>query len=370
MDNERRDDEKKYWVALSTHGKIGGRTLLKLYKKFKSLEKVWQAGQWQLAEAGLNLDQVEAVKEVISKKNPEKEWEKVQKHKIDVLIYPDVDYPKLLKELPDPPGILYLRGKILPSDEIALAVVGSRKFSTYGERVTSELVYPLASQKITIVSGLALGIDTLAHRSALEAGGRTLAVLGCGLDQIYPVSNIRLADKIIAGSGAIISEFPLGMPALRFNFPIRNRIIAGLSLGTLVVEAAPNSGSLLTATASIDYNREVFAVPGSIFSETSVGTNRLIKMGAKMVTNFKDILEELSLEDKKAQNKAQEIIPDSPEEEILLNLLKQPVLVDLLVQKSGLETGMVNSTLIQLEIKGKVTNLGGSQYVISGKLKS
>ncbi|MCL5407457.1 MAG: DNA-processing protein DprA [Patescibacteria group bacterium] len=361
-------DDKKYWVALSTHQKIGARTLLKLYKKFKVLERVWSAGTYALSEAGLNLDQIAAVKEVILKKNPEKEWEKLQKYKIDILIYPDKDYPKLLKEIPDPPGILYVRGKILPSDEIALAVVGSRKFTSYGEQATYELVYSLASQKITIVSGLALGIDTLAHRAALEAGGRTLAVLGCGLDQIYPVSNIRLADKIIAGSGAIISEFPLGTPALRFNFPIRNRIIAGLSLGTLVVEAALNSGSLLTATAAIDYNREVFAVPGSIFSETSCGTNRLIKMGAKMVTSFEDILEELSLEDKRAKNQAREIIPDSPEEEILLKLLKQPILVDLLVQKSGLETAVINSTLIQLEIKGKVRNCGGSQYVINGKL--
>lgn len=362
------DDEKKYWVALSTHEKIGGRTLLKLYKKFKSLKRIWQANQLELAEAGLNLDQITAVKEVVLKKNPDKEWQKLQKYQIDILIYPGQDYPKILKELPDPPGILYVRGKILPVDDIALAVVGSRKYSNYGERVTQELIYPLASQKITIVSGLALGIDTLAHRAALEAGGRTLAVLGCGLDQIYPVSNIRLADKIIAGHGAILSEFPLGMPALKYNFPIRNRIIAGLSLGTLVIEAAPNSGSLLTATAAIDYNREVLAVPGSIFAETSIGTNRLIKMGAKIVTTFEDILEELSIEDKRAKKQAQTIIPDSPEEEILLKLLKQPLLIDLLVQKSGLETATVNSTLIQLEIKGKVISLGGSQYVINGKL--
>lgn len=364
MDN----DEKMYWVALSTHQKIGARTFSKLYKRFKKLSLVWKASSYELQKAGLDMGQIEAVKEVISKKEPEKEWGRVQKLKIDVLIYPDKEYPRLLKEIPDPPGILYVRGKILPQDELAIAVVGSRKYTSYGERITNELVYPLVQKKITIVSGLALGIDSLAHRAALDAGGRTLAVLGCGLDRVYPASNIRLADRIIAGNGAIISEFPLGMPALKHNFPVRNRIIAGISLGVLVVEAAAGSGSLLTATSALDYNREVFAVPGSLFSETSMGTNRLIKMGAKMVTCCQDIFEELSIEEITEQSSARQIIPDSHEEEILLKLLGQPILVDLLVKKSGIETAIVNSTLIQMEIKGKVRNLGGSQYVINGKL--
>jgi len=360
--------DAKYWVALSTHQKIGARTFTKLYKRFGKLQNVWRAQRRELAEAGLDLGQIEAVGEVISQKNPEKEIQKLKRFKIDVLILPDKTYPKLLKELPDPPGILYIRGKLLPQDEVAIAVVGSRKFTQYGAAVTKEIVYPLARTKITIVSGLALGIDALAHQAALEAKGRTIAVMACGLDQIYPVSNIRLADKILASGGAIISEFPLGMPALQHNFPIRNRIIAGLSLGTVVIECAENSGSLLTAAAAIDYNREVFAVPGPIFSETSFGTNRLIKMGAKLVTSYQDILNELAIEEKVEFNRARQILPDSKEEEILLNLLREPILIDQLVVKSNLDAAIINATLIQMEIKGKVRNLGGTRYVLNGKI--
>ena len=361
--------EQKYWVALSTHNKIGARTFAKLHKRFKKLENVWKATRRELSEAELDLTQVDAVLEVVSKVDPEKEMAKVKKLGLEVLILPDKNYPKALYEIPDPPGILYLKGKILPQDEVALAVVGSRKYTEYGRRATEKIVWQLAKNKLTIVSGLALGIDALAHQAALEADGRTIAVLGCGLDQIYPVSNIRLADKILASGGAIISEFPVGMPALRYNFPIRNRIIAGLSLGTLVIEAAPESGSLITARAALDYNREVFAVPGSIFSEISEGPNRLIQMGAKMALSAEDILNELNITQKLGHIEASVIIPDSKEEEILLNLLKKPVLVDVLIKESKLAPALVNSTLIMLEMKGMVTNLGGTSYVIRGKLK-
>lgn len=362
------NQDAKYWVALSTNHKIGGRTFLKLFRRFKKLEKIWQSNNKDLTQAGLDINQIEAVKEVIASKNPDQEIEKLKKLKIDVLILPDKEYPKNLLKLPDPPGILYLKGKIIPEDGLAIAVVGSRKYSPYGQRATEELIGPIAAAKISIISGLALGIDSNAHEVALSVGGRTIAVLGCGLDQIYPTANIRLADKILAADGAIISEFPLGTPAWRSNFPIRNRIIAGLSLGTVVIEAAPDSGSLLTATASIEYNREVFAVPGEIFSETSKGTNRLIQMGAKLVSSPHDILEELSLSKRCLQIKAQEILPDSKEEEILLKLLRQPVLIDHLVVQSKLTTALVNSTLIEMEMKGKIRNMGGTRFVINGKL--
>lgn len=358
----------KYWVALSTHQKIGARTFTKLYRRFKKLEKVWQAQDRQLAEAGLDLGQIEAVKEIITNKSPDEELTRLKKYEIKVIILPDQDYPKLLKELPDPPGLLYLKGKILPQDELAIAVVGSRKFSAYGQRATEEIVYPLARSKITIVSGMALGIDAYAHQAALDAHGRTIGVMACGLDQIYPIANIRLADRILQAGGAIISEFPLGTPALRFNFPIRNRIIAGLTLGTVVIECAEGSGSLLTAAAALEYNREVFAVPGEIFAETSQGTNRLIKMGAKLVTSYQDILEELAIEEKEKIQKARQIIADTHEEEILLKLLREPILVDTLVVKSGLQAATVNSTLVQMEMKGKVRNLGGTRYVVNGKI--
>jgi DNA processing protein len=362
------NEERKYWVALSTHNKIGGRTFTKLFKRFKKLSKVWNTSERELLLAGLDLSQAQAVAEIIAKKDPDAELAKLDKFNLKTIILPDKDYPKLLKELPDPPGLLYIKGKIIPEDEIALAVVGSRRYSSYGKQATEKIVYPLAKNKLTIVSGLALGIDSIAHEVALQAKGRTVGVLGCGLDQIYPVSNIRLADKIIASGGAIISEFPLGMPALRYNFPIRNRIIAGLTLGTLVIECAEGSGSLLTASAALEYNREVFAVPGEIFSPTSEGTNRLIKMGAKMVTTHSDILEELLLEEKVKENQAREVMADTAEEKILLELLREPVSIDFLVIKSKLTAAAVNACLLQMEMKGLVKNLGGTRYVAAGKI--
>lgn len=363
------EDEIKYYVALSTHQKIGGRTFSKLYKRFKKLKNLWQASRKDIASAGVDLGQIEAIEEVISKIDPADELRKLKKYGIDVLIFPDSKFPKLLKELPDPPGLLYIKGKILPQDEIALAVVGSRKYSSYGARAVEEIVYPLAKNKLAIVSGLALGIDAIAHRVALEAKGRTIGVLGCGLDQIYPSTNIHLADKILSSDGAIISEFPLGMPAMKYNFPIRNRIIAGMSLGTLIIEGAADSGSLITAQAAIEYNREIFAVPGPIFSETSAGPNHLIQMGAKLVTSANDILNELNIKTLADQVKAQIVIPDSKEEEILLNLLEKPTMVDILIRESKMEPALVNSTLVMLEMKGKINNLGGTAYVIKGKLK-
>lgn len=356
--------DAKFWVALSTNHKIGARTLLKLYKRYGRLKTVWKANRSQLGLTGLDSGQIEAVFDVIKNTDPDKEMEKLAKLKIKVLIFPDKSYPKLLKEIADPPGVLYFRGN-LDQEELVLAIVGSRKYSNYGKKVASEMAYKLASNGLTIVSGLALGIDSFAHEATLLAKGNTIAVLACGLDSIYPVSNIRLGDKMLANGGAIISEFPLGTPALNYNFPIRNRIIAGLSLGTLVIEAAQSSGSLLTATAALDYNREVFAIPGEIYSENSEGTNKLIKLGAKLVTSYKDILDELNFEEKKGFERVKKILPDSPEEDILLRLLGKPTFIDELVKKSSLNTAQVNAVLIQMELKGKVQNLGGTRYVIN-----
>lgn len=367
MDNK---SDLKYWVAFSTHQKIGARTFAKLLHHFGNMKNVWQADLSDFYKIDIDKAQKDAVLEVIKKVNPEKEMAKVERLKIKVLTLEDKNYPKNLAEIFDPPGVVYYKGSLAPQDEISLAVVGSRKYTPYGQEVAEKLVFELASAGLVIVSGLALGIDTLAHKACLEANQKTIAVLGCGLDQIYPVSNIRLADEIIQNGGAIVSEFPVGMPALRFNFPIRNRIIAGMSLGTLVIEAAPDSGSLITAQAALSQNREVFAVPGSIFSESSIGPNKLIQMGAKLVTESADILTELNISDKIKKQHANLIIPDSKEEEILLELLKKPKSVDLLVKESKLSAAVVNSTLIMLEMKGKVRHLGGTVYEIRGRLKN
>lgn len=364
-----KDIDRKYWAALATSEKIGARSFTKLYKRFGKLENVWRANAGDLMAAGLTSLQIEAILKVTKTIDPDKEMEKLNRLKLELLILTDEKYPKLLKEIHDPPGVLYMRGEILVQDEISLGVVGSRKYTSYGERAVEYLVEPLARNQITIVSGLALGIDTLAHRVALDAGGRTIGVLGCGLDQIYPSSNVRLADKIIQGHGAIISEYPPGTPAYRSNFPLRNRIIAGMSLGTLIIEGAIDSGSLITGQAAIEYNREVFSVPGSIFSEASQGTNKLIQMGAKLVTDADDIITELNLEANKEEQLVKTIIADTQNEKILLELLKNPKMVDDLIKESKLTPPLVNTTLIMLEMKGVVKNLGGTRFVIKGKLK-
>lgn len=245
----------------------------------------------------------------------------------------------------------------------SLGVVGSRKYTSYGRQAAYNLSKTCAESGLTIVSGLALGIDTVAHSAALDAGGITIGVLGCGLDQIYPTSNVSLAKKIIENGGAVISEFPIGMIPYKSNFPARNRIIAGLSLGTLVVEAAEKSGALITAYQALEYNREVFAVPGGIYGENSVGTNMLIQKGAKLVMTKDDILSELNIESKKIANKAIAIFPQSKEEEVLLCILaKEDKNADMLVNESGFNIIVVNRILTLLEMKGMVENVGGGRF--------
>jgi DNA processing protein len=330
------------------------------------MEEVWRADSYQLAKAGMEESVIVEIKEVRAKINPDEELEKIQNLKINVVTILDKNYPKLLKEIYDPPALLYIKGEILPIDEFAVAIVGSRKMTDYGKRVASEIATGLAQNNITIVSGLALGIDAVAHKVALDIGGRTIGVLANGLDKIYPITHRILAEKIVSGHGAIVSEFSLGTPPLHFHFPFRNRIIAGLSLGVVVIEAAVDSGALITAKCALDQNREVFAIPGGIYSPTSVGTNELIKKGAKLVTSVDDILNELNIKKVESVQKAREIIADTKEEEILLSLLsKEPKHIDVLVQESKLDITVLNATLMMMEMKGKVKNLGGGNYVIN-----
>lgn len=275
----------------------------------------------------------------------------------------DKEYPKILKQISDPPKELYLRGDFLERDKIAIGIVGTRECSGYGKQATLDIVGNLAEAGITIVSGLAKGIDTFAHRAALERGGRTIAVLGSAIDSksIYPCCNKKLAEKIIK-NGALVSEYPAGTKSERYFFPQRNRIISGLSLGVLIVEAPEKSGALITAASALEQNREVFAVPGSIYSKNSVGTNKLIQMGAKLVASANDILEELNLP--LIFEKKKEFKPENKEEELLLNILtKEPMHIDEITKKSNLSAKIVNSTLIMLELKGAVKNIGGGYYI-------
>jgi DNA processing protein len=359
--------ELKYYNAFNLFPEIGAIRFKKLLAYFDSLENAWQASESDFRHAGL--DEKLARKICAERRNidPDKEFEKLAKEKITLMTAEDKTYPKLLKEIYDPPAVLYVRGAFKPQDDFSLAAIGTRKPTSYGIQVVSHLARDLSSAGLTIVSGLALGIDTLAHKACLETRGRTIAVIGSGLDKnsIYPSSNRKLAD-LIAENGAVISEYPIGTEAMPYHFPARNRIISGLSLGVLVIEAAEKSGTFLTANHALGQNRQVFAVPGPIYSPSSVGPNNLIKIGAKLVCNIQDILEELNLVSITEQIEAKEIIPDTEEEALILKLLShEPIHIDKIVIETKLDTATVSSTLTLMEMKGKAKNLGGMQYVIA-----
>jgi len=275
------------------------------------------------------------------------------------------DYPEKLKEIKNPPEVLYFIGKFVPK-ELCFAVVGTRRCSPYGKEVALEIAGNLAEAGLTIVSGLAPGIDTFAYATAVERGKRTIAVLGTGLDEesIYPKENIKLAKKIVELGGLLLSEYPPGTPGSRFTFPQRNRIISGLSLGTLVIEAKEKSGALITANYAFSQKRKVFAVPGQIYSQNSKGCHLLIKRGAKLVENAEDILKELNLTSLKTTSK-EEINTQNAEENLILTVLKEEALhLDKIIEKTKLNASTIASTLSILEIKEKVRNLGGNIYAL------
>lgn len=278
----------------------------------------------------------------------------------------DKNYPKLLKEIEDRPNVLYLKGEILPN-ETCFAIVGTRRSSFYGKQAAWEIAGDLAEAGLTIVSGLAPGIDTFCHRAVLEKNKRTIAVLGTGLDEksIYPRTNLRLAEKIIETGGCLISEYPVGTPGSKFTFPARNRIISGLSLGVLVIEAKQKSGALITAAWAKKQNRKVFAVPGSIYSSNSKGCHCLIKQGAKLVENANDILRELNLGLAESDS-ARLITGETEEENLILEALKEEALdIDKIIERTKLSASVAASCLATMEINGKVKNLGRNIYAIT-----
>jgi DNA processing protein len=281
--------------------------------------------------------------------------------KIDI---EDKNYPKLLKKIKDPPKVLYFLGEIKERED-CFAIVGTRRCSAYGKQVALEMAGDLAEAGLTIVSGLAPGIDTFAHRAVVEKKKRTIAVLGTGLDEksIYPKSNLKLAKKILEHGGCLISEYPPGTRGTKFTFPQRNRIVSGLSLGVLVVEAKEKSGALITAEYALEQKRPVFAIPGSIYSLNSRGCHRLIKKGAKLVEKAKDILEGLGIEKK---IKKEKIEGRSEEENLILEILKEGALeVEKIIEKTKLPPAKVASIISILEIEGKIKNLGGNIYAIN-----
>ena len=359
----------KYWVGFSLIPGIGRVRLTQLENYFGSLEAAWQAAPADLKHSGLDSGSIRAITSWRPKLSLEAEMEKLDHYGVKVFTWHDPEYPPRLKEIYDYPPILYVRGSLLPEDEWCLAVVGTRRATVYGRQVTEEIVADLARSKITIVSGLAKGIDSVAHHSALEAGGRTIAVFGCGLDVVYPSENANLARRIIQ-QGALISEYPLGTRPKADNFPRRNRIMSGLSLGVLITEASKTSGAMITAHLALEQNREVFAVPGSILSPASSGTNHLIQEGAKLVRDYNDILEELNLTAVAHQMEIREVIPASDTESLLLKQLSaEPSHIDEVCRNSGLPISTVSSTLAMMEIKGLVKQVGPMNYVLAREVR-
>lgn len=360
-----------YIHALRSIDGIGDGTLSRLLLHFGTGEQAWLAPENEI-DAVPKIDPKRKSAIIAGRKNinPVELWDTLLNQNITLHTKRDPTYPKLLREIPDSPETLYTRGHFDWTKPIScIAIVGSRKHSPYGVQVAKQLAEDLTEAGLTVVSGMAFGIDSVAHRGALDANGETLAVLGSGIDDasLTPVSHFQLAQKIMA-QGALLSEYPPGTPATPGSFPMRDRIIAGLCLGTIVIEAGEKSGSLITAHCALDYNREVFAVPGSIFSPYSIGTNDLIKHGAKVVTGVTDILEELNLESMTASphetGSSEKISTLSPEEQTIFSVLsKEPLHIDKIIKISNLKAPIVSSLLALLEIKGLAKNLGGMHYV-------
>jgi DNA processing protein len=356
-----------YWFALKSVPLVGNVTFRRLLERFDTPERALKATESDLGKVrGINAAVVASIKSHDYRVFAGRECEAVEKAGIRVVDFLSGEYPKVLLEIPDPPPFLYVKGK-QAGLEPAIAIVGSRRASTYGLLATARLAGELAAHGVTVVSGMARGIDSAAHRGALNGGGRSIGVLGCGIDVVYPPENRKLFDEM-AEMGALISEFPMGTLPLAENFPRRNRIISGISRGVLVVEAVENSGSLITAQYALDQGREVFAVPGNINSFSSRGTNRLIKQGAKLVESAEDILEELPHWQGRigSGRSAEPGFSLTPQEAAVYTLLSgSPLHIDGIIVKSALTVGEVSAILLRLEIKGAIMQLPGKNFAIT-----
>jgi DNA processing protein len=358
-------DDLKYWVGFSLIPGVGRARLALVQRAFPTLAAAWLAPGADLVAAGLDR---RTARSIVTRRDAidlDAEMAKLARSGVQALAPNSPGYPELLRESEDEPAVLYVRGEIRPEDRAALAVVGTRKASAYGREATTRLVADLVRSNVTIVSGLARGIDTAAHRAALDHGGRTIAVLACGLDTVYPADNTGLAREILR-RGALVSEHPLGVKPEASFFPRRNRIMSGLSLGVLLVEAGEESGAHITVRYALEQNRDVFAVPGSIFSPGSRGAHRWIQEGAKLVTRAEDILEDLNLAVLGQQLELKAVVPATPLEQQIARLLaQQPAHIDEMVRQTGSPIAEVSSTLAMMELKGMVRQLGGMNYVVA-----
>jgi len=373
------EDDVQFWLALTRIEGLGVRGAHKLIEHLGSPRAAYMASLTQLEGCGIPAPVAQAIFAQVGLKEAEKELEAAAKVQCQLLTFACADYPPLLKQMPDSPLVLYVRGDAKVLSQHAVAIVGTRRPTAYGSQVAHRLAHDLAERQLVIVSGMARGVDSAAHHGALEANGKTVAVFGSGADVIYPRENRRLAEKIME-AGAVVSEFPLGTAPTPENFPIRNRIISGLSLGVMVVEAAEYSGSLITARLALEQNREVFAVPGNVTSAQSFGPNHLIKQGAKLVDQWVDVVEEFPLhirmqllppvegsEGQLATSGTASLFEESltPDQKMVFEVLRvdEASFVDAIFELVALPPARILQALLELEMNGLIRQLPGKNFI-------
>lgn len=360
------DDVYQLLCLVSVPG-IGSHRIRKLVGHFGSPKAVLDAGTQELCHVdGIDEKTARNIQQKVDRSFADEELSRIEKQGAHLVIYWDPKYPKMLKKIYDPPVLLYVMGVLDEKEENRIAVVGTRSPSQYGRWVAERFGEDFATRGITVVSGMARGIDTWAHRGALKGGGKTIAVLGCGLNVVYPAENRKLY-KMIADSGAVLSEFPMNAEPAGVHFPRRNRIISGLSFGTVVVEAGEKSGALITAYMALDQGREVFAVPGSIRSSKTKGTHRLIKEGAKLVESLEDVLAEIPQWKEKGKKRGKKrdvskLLSDG-EKRLWGVLSEEPIHIDRITMKAKITTSEALAMLLSMELKNCVKQLSGMMFV-------
>jgi len=362
-------EDKKYWIGFNLVKGIGSVRFEQIRSYFGDLSTAWHAPAEIFQEVGLPAGVLKNLLQLRREVDINRYYENILNQDVAVLTLEDEDYPRLLRQIDQAPPVIYIKGELIPADEFSVAIVGTRRVTAYGQQVTRDTSLYLAGHGLTIVSGLARGVDGLAHQHALQAGGRTIAVLGSGVDVIYPPEHRRLAEAICE-NGAIISDYPMGTQPEGINFPPRNRIISGLSLATIVVEAGERSGALITADFAVDQGRDVFAVPGNVLSPASRGTNTLIQNGAYTMVSPQDVLDVLNLTEVEEIKSAREVIPaNTLEWKILQSLDYEPSHVDDICHAVGSPIEQVSAALTMMELKGMVQHVGGMRYAAVREMK-
>ncbi|MBI9048262.1 MAG: DNA-protecting protein DprA [Anaerolineaceae bacterium] len=358
-------DQRKFWVAFNAIQGIGPARLQKLASYFPDLSTAWYASRAELCAGGLPERVCDYFITGRKKIDPDQKFDEILQKGIDVLTLDDELYPRRLKEINNPPSVLFFKGEYIPTDEWAVAIVGTRKASSYGKQITNELAAFLASHDITVVSGMARGVDAIAHHAAIKANGRTIAVLGCGVDVIYPPEHRGLSEQIVQ-QGVLISDYFPGTPPESVNFPPRNRIISGLSLATIVIEAGQKSGALITATYAAEHGRDVYALPGPIYAQQSKGTNQLIAQGAIPLLDYDQLLDNLNIRQDAIMEKPRAMIPENENEEKILTCLgSEALIIDEILNMTNLPVQTISATLSMMELKGFVTQVEGVKYRVS-----